>query len=208
MKNNYKTKRFLSFCIDIFITSLIILLLTKVNFLNPNRSKYEDAYEKYVSYASELVNSNVSTSIDSEYIELNYKVQYYGISYLLIYFCVYVLYFTLFSYFNHGQTIGKKIFKLHYERINGDNIKIYQYFLRSLILPVSISFVMCTPVSYLLNVLIVLIFKHKTYLYISEIVALIICAYCYADIIYLLSNRSQNNYALHDKITGICVKEN
>lgn len=205
MKSVIKSKRFFSYCIDIVVVSLLILLLSKINILNPNQNKYNEAVQKYSSYLQELTNTNISITLDKKIYSLTYDVQYYSISNYMISFVVYILYFTLFPYFNNSQTIGKRLLKIKYERADGKKITLFNYFIRSLIIPCSLSLVMCIPVSYIFNVLLVLLLKGKVFYYTMDIVSLLICIYCYVDIVQFLS--SVDNVAFHDKITKIKVIE-
>lgn len=206
MKNNYNFKRFVALCIDLFIVILLTTLLSNIKVLNPKEKEYNKAIESYSEYVQDISNQKVvEVTKDKEYLNLYHDIQKYSISYYIISFVVFVLYYTLFPYFGNDQTAGKRLLKLKYQRDDKKKISIFSYLLRSLILPIISNIVINIPLSYVFYIAIVLLFKGNTYFYVVEILSLIICAYGYIDIVYFISNKEKKT--LHDVITKVNVVE-
>ena len=118
-------KRFGAFLIDMLLVCLIAVTLGNLNYLNPYIEKYELATEEYkdayYEYQSNILGSG-SSIIDNienlnEYVEEAImpklkKVEKYYIFYGMWYLITYFLYFCIFTYYNDGQTLGKKLFKI------------------------------------------------------------------------------------------------
>lgn len=118
-------KRLSAFFLDMFLVIFLSICLSGLAYLNPYKDKYESNVEKYDQvygeFSSSLLDSSSSSYINStevnEYmidniIPIIKKVNHYNIFYSLWYLVIYFLYFVIFAYFNNGQTLGKKIFKI------------------------------------------------------------------------------------------------
>ena len=97
---NIKIKRIGAYFIDLLIISVIVSLLSNINFLNPMKSKYQKVYEEYSDYYKEITESLSNTTtfdtksiMSDEYINYMYKLQYYGTSYILIEIVVVIVLF-------------------------------------------------------------------------------------------------------------------
>ena len=212
MKDNLLFKRIIAYFIDLLVISILVSLLSSINFLNPQKDKYNKALTKYNEYIKEMQASleNKTTDldliIDEEYIDFMYKLQYYSLSYTIIEIVVIILYFTLFSIFNNNQTIGKRLLKI--KLVNSDNstnIPIWKYIIRGALIPIFTNIILYNTIASIINTGIMFVFKSKYFFYSNIIVTVRFCAYCYIDIIVLLASKGETS--LHDKITKTKVIE-
>ena len=211
--DNLKIKRIIAYFIDLIIVLLIISLLSNINFLNPLQSKYDKVYKEFSQYYDEIIESiSNTTTIDTEniiddvYVHYIYKLQIYGISYTLISVVVTLLYFTCFPKFNDNRTIGKHLMKLKLVNSdNSDNVSIFKYLFRTLVLPISASPVLYFKLTNIINIALLLIKSKMIYFYLYSAISMISCILCYADILFMLSRK--DNRALHDIITKTKVIE-
>jgi len=204
-----KHRRFTAYLIDLLIVSLFVSLLSQINFLNPYKKEYNNAYNNYLEYYSESQNMTYENAEDlftKEYISIMKDLEYYSYPVLLINAVVIILYFTLFPYFNNNQTIGKRIMKIKIVSANKQKeVTLFQHFMRSLILPKLTSITLSSALGYLLSSICVLTFKGKAYIYIALSIGNIFNILGYADIIKLLINK--NGKSLHDVISRTEVIE-
>ncbi|MCH5166304.1 MAG: RDD family protein [Erysipelotrichales bacterium] len=117
-------KRVGAFLIDIFLVCMISIALGNLSYLNPYKDKYEEASTEYkdIYYEYEETLFNESSSFESldsiyEFLETGIipalkNIEKYYIFYSLWYLIIYFLYFGIFTYFNEGQTLGKRVFKI------------------------------------------------------------------------------------------------
>lgn len=120
-------KRIGAYLLDSFILIFILSLIT-MGFKSNS---------KLIDEANALLNSYTNQEITiSEYndrvMNINYKLQKENIWVNGISCALYIGYFMLFTYFNKGQTIGKKIFKLKIVSKDNTRIKFRQIFIRSI----------------------------------------------------------------------------
>lgn len=126
MKSNF-FKRVGAYLLDSFIVIFILSLVT-VGFKSDS---------KLIDEANDLLNSYANQEITiSEYndkvMSINYELQKENVWVNGISCALYIGYFILFAYFNNGQTIGKKIFKIRVVDKNNNKIKFSQIFVRSI----------------------------------------------------------------------------
>ena len=118
-------KRVGAFFIDMLLVSLLAITLSGLSYLNPYKEKYEkvtDEYKEVLYEYQSVLTSEGSSSITNlkvlnEYLNTSIipvlkNIEKYSIFYSLWYLIVYFLYFGIFTFFNDGQTLGKKIFKI------------------------------------------------------------------------------------------------
>lgn len=204
-----KYRRIAAYFIDMFVVIIVISLLGQIKFLNPNYDKYTKLSKEFEKFSESLIEDQNITSEElinsKEYINYVYKLSHYSISNTITQFIVIVLYFTLFPIFNNNQTIGKRLFRIQVVDIKKKKVSWYKHLLRALILPIYNSLVLFIPVTLVFNLINVLIFKEKTFLYTSAIISFVFCIYSYFDVIYMISNK--DDLTLHDKIIGTKVVE-
>ena len=207
MRNKISFKRVTAYFIDLLIVSFLCFLLSNIKVLNPNYDKYIAASEEYRDVFNELLNDNVGTlKIDSNVEKIMYDVSYYGVSYLIIEFSVIVLYYSLFSYFFNGQTIGKRILKLQVvDSKTKKKLSLGRYFLRSLIYPDFSSAIFYCSLTLFLNIVSLFILKQNYFLSINRVFVIAGLAWCYLDVIYGMVNKE--NKMLHDVLLKTTVIE-
>lgn len=140
------SKRFAAFLIDMLIVSFVAVTLGNLNYLNPTKYEYDEYTEEYNEVLEEYTNSlfgdGSSRFLDNEnlfaytkdtLVPIFYKMERSYFYYALWYLVVYFLYFCLFAYFNGGQTLGKKIFKIRIVNKGEDHVSFSRLIIRSLL---------------------------------------------------------------------------
>ena len=125
-------KRILAFIIDFL---LVAILSAIVMYVIPHSDKYNETLENSVT-VRKLINESETPLSSEELInvsnELTYDSYKYGVLENGITIVIMLSYFTLFTFFNHGQTIGKKLVKTQVVDKSGNEPKLLGSFLRSL----------------------------------------------------------------------------
>ena len=124
-------KRILAFIIDFL---LVAILSAIVMYAIPHSDKYNETLENSTNlrkaiYASEEPLSNKELIQISN--ELTYDSYKYGVLENGITIVIMLSYFTLFTYFYHGQTIGKKLVKTQVVSVDGNEPSLLSSFGRS-----------------------------------------------------------------------------
>lgn len=121
----FKVKRFLAFCIDLFLVTMLTVYLTSVYYVNPYLDDVEDARKAY----NEVLNdySHISNEDEIEEFLDNIQDKLYDYEHTQIYvnmwyLIFYIGYFVIFAYFTGGQTLGKKFMGL--KIVKEDNSKV------------------------------------------------------------------------------------
>lgn len=203
--NNNRINRFIAYFIDILIISILAFVVSKINFINPNAYKYEKTYEEFAQYSNQIAqNTSEINSIDDiitpKFKNYAYSIEKYGLSYTISEVVIVVLYFSLFAYFNNGSTIGQKLMRL--KVVNNDDQKpsYVTFLVRSLIVPIVYSPIMACVLLDVITVILVLFLNASLFFKINIILTMLICVYCYIDIIMMLT--SHEGKSLHDQITN------
>ena len=115
----YKRARISAFLVDIFFVVVLTVLIGNVSFLNPGLYTSDDAYTKYMEVYDELL-TNVNTTDEVKINEINDKMKVVVKDYeksnkfIYLYYLIFTfIYFVIFQWWNKGQTLGKKLFKLN-----------------------------------------------------------------------------------------------
>lgn len=134
----YKRARISAFLVDIFFVVVLTVLIGNVSFLNPGLYTSDDAYTKYMEVYDELL-TNVNTTDEAKINEINDKMKVVVKDYeksnkfIYLYYLIFTfIYFVIFQWWNKGQTLGKKLFKLKVVDDNEENPNIFKYMLRTL----------------------------------------------------------------------------
>jgi len=134
----FKYRRVSAFIIDTLIVTFVSVLLTmnpKINKAYGMDEEYNKAYLDKQSSISYNYSLDTNETIDELYNSIGQelydvtKVQGYS---LVIYLVTNTLYFTLFTFFNGGKTVGCAIFKLKILKRNGNKANILNLAMRSL----------------------------------------------------------------------------
>lgn len=136
-------KRIGAFLLDMFIVMLISVTLANLSYLNPYKDKYTEASSNYIDLLDEydelIKNTNPKEYVNEVFNFANKKlvpqlmiIEKYNVFNSLWYLIIFMLYNVLFAYFNDGQTLGKKIFKLRVVKKDGEKASIGNFLVRSL----------------------------------------------------------------------------
>lgn len=136
-------KRIGAFLLDMFIVMLISVTLSNLSYLNPYKDKYTEASSTYIDLLDEydelIKNTNPKEYVNEVFNFANKKlvpqlmiIEKYNVFNSLWYLIIFMLYNVLFAYFNDGQTLGKKIFKLRVVKKDGEKASIGNFLVRSL----------------------------------------------------------------------------
>jgi len=122
-------KRILALAIDIIVVAFISVL---ISYALPKNDEYITLQETQ----QELLNNRIQNKIDNEEYtkltaELTYETYKVGDLETGVSVGIMILYFTLFTYFNKGQTPGKMLLKIKVSDKNGDNPNLMSSFIRS-----------------------------------------------------------------------------
>lgn len=181
---NLIKKRLSAFFIDMLLVIVLSISLANLSYLNPYKYQYEKTVEEYDQVYHEFETSMLDPS-SSSYINPNYandymleniiplrkKVDHYNIFYSMWYLIIYFLYFVVFTYFNNGQSIGKKLFKIKIVDKQGNKPSVGNLFIRSIFngsrLYLGLNLVV------IVNMLLPLISNMQTYYYVYTMTSLI-----------------------------------
>lgn len=211
-------KRLIAYIIDIVIVSVVSTLITSNSYINKDYNKYVNTYDKYQEYSDqyrknvkELDKSlddekisekeyeknlnKLNNSFDEKSIDYNYKLIKLSIIPTTISILVILLYFVVIQFYMGGKTLGKKIVKLKVVSNNKNNLTIFNYFLRSLIL----NGVFLNSMS----IVMVLVLSKNYYLIYNEIVYVI--NYILEICIIFMITFDKNNRGLHDYVANTKV---
>lgn len=131
--NSFLFRRGLAYLLDFLFITIISTLVAQIAFINPNRDKYVEEYNKYQDLISNTENLKEVISSD-EYKTSVYNISKYGVTYTLVEAALLIGYFVVFQRSTNGQTLGKKIFKIKVVSNDDKNVKLWQLLVRSLFL--------------------------------------------------------------------------
>lgn len=178
-------KRFFAFLLDMFLVLILATSLSNLDYLNPYKDKYENAIKKYNDAMSEygevLLTTNSKNSLKDTLNFLKDKmippmmeVSKYNLFNSLWYLIIFFLYNVLFAYYNGGQTLGKKVFKIKVVDKGEDKVSFKNLTLRSLFNGSSLFF--GVNIIVIIRILISLIpneFAFMFLIYLAEIISVI-----------------------------------
>lgn len=130
-----RRSRVSAFLIDVLFVIILTTLTANVYQVNPYLYDTDKAYKAY----NELYNDTLENiDVNNPEIPVKLKNAMYEYdktnTYLYLWYMIFgVLYFVLFQFFNNGQTLGKKLFKLRVVNEKDENPNIIQYIIRYLI---------------------------------------------------------------------------
>lgn len=194
-----KIKRLFAYLIDIMLVGFVASALANIDVINPYINEYMESYEKFSEILSSINGENANEVISSDDFILQYKITLkYSIYSTGISFVCYILYFVGFQKWNKNQSVGKKIMKLKIiNKDSSDNVNVWQYLVRTLIL--------YNLIFGSINVCLSLWLNTKLFFTMSMIVSIIgyvITYLCYAMILF-----RKDGKGLHDLISKTEVVE-
>ncbi len=194
-----KIKRLFAYLIDIMIVGFVASALANIDVINPYINEYMESYEKFSEKLSSINGENANEVISSDAFILQYKSTLkYSIYSTGISFVCYILYFVGFQKWNKNQTVGKKLMKLKIiNKDSSDNINVWQYLVRTLIL--------YNLIFGSINVCLSLWLNNKLFFTMSMIVSII--GYVITYLCYVMILFRKDGKGLHDLISKTEVVE-
>lgn len=194
-----KLKRLLAYIIDILIVGFVASALANIDILNPYLDNYLESYESFNETLKNINEGNVMDMFYSaEFVNqyqntLKYSVYSTGISLVC-----YLLYFVGFQKWNKNQTVGKKLMRLKVvNKNNKDDVRLWQYILRTIIVYNLLFNSLSVVVSYM--------FKGNLFFTTSIITSIIGYVITYVGYIMILFRK--DGCGLHDFVSGTKVVE-
>lgn len=199
---NYVLKRIEAYLIDIILVSIVAGLITSIPFINP----YKEKYNEYSTKLNEITTNYSEGKIKKaeykvQYIETSYKLEQYGVTYSVTNMILLIAYFIFFQYYNKGQTIGKKMFKLKTVNKGQEKVSLKNITIRSILIN--------SIYVYILNIILVMFLNKNSYYNTSSVITTISNIVVYTSLLLILF--SQDKRGLHDIIAGtevISLEEN
>lgn len=109
-------KRALAYFLDMFVISLFFSIIS-FGFQSKTLDEYDEkSLELANNYAEGLVSEE---EFLDEYYDLFYETQKVSVGLNGVYLGLLFVYFVVFQYLNHGQTIGKRLMKIRIESSSG-----------------------------------------------------------------------------------------
>ncbi len=179
-------RRIWAFLIDMLFISIILGMLQEITFLNPYYDKYLETSDETFLIMEDMMNDN---KVDQDRLLNNlYDLNYYSKYDLIIKVVVYIGYFGIFTYFNKGQTLGKKLMKIKVVNKDDTRVSFKNLFIREIIL-----FGLYADI---LNLLLLNLSNHNTYLISNIIISSL--ASDITLIAYILAIFKKDKLGLHD----------
>lgn len=196
MKNDIRIKRVGAYLLDMVLVTLIVMILSYVDLLNPTLEQYNSTYTTYSEKYDQYQNEEISEDEYKEaYYQYNYDVARYGACYTIINLVVVIGYFVIFQYFNHGQTLGKKILSIKVVGYNDKKLNIGNYLVRALILNGLFFNVVALIAVWFTNITAYYNISYWCY-QINYLLEVVIICMIFMD---------KDNRGLHDKLAGTVV---
>lgn len=127
----YIYKRVIAFVIDLLVVTVISGILTV---MFTNTEQYDADNKKLMELTQQIVQDKENQEkYMEEFNNLNYELTKNSVSVTIITVAVSIVYYVIMSYFCHGITLGKYIFKIRIASANKKELTMLNYFLRSLI---------------------------------------------------------------------------
>lgn len=127
----YFMQRLGAYIIDILLVSTLFTLVTMFIPVNKNLTNAtEDQVKLYETYLKGEISSKeyLTTTV-----KLDYKIQRNQIPYSILELIFIIVYFIVFQFYNKGQTLGKKLFKIRVVRKDDTRVSMNDLALRSLV---------------------------------------------------------------------------
>lgn len=146
-------KRVFAYILDMLIVSLLVMLLSYIPLLNPNRNAYSEKYNELFNVSEQVNNNEISEEEYNEAaIPISYDIYRLSTPTVIINVVCYLLYFGVLPFLYNGQTIGKKLFQIRVVSASDKKLSLANYLLRATILGNIIISIGSTLVVYIFNV--------------------------------------------------------
>lgn len=202
-----KRTRISAFLLDILFVMLLTTLIANVDYLNPYLDKVNSSYEAYSNAYVELA-ENLNNKDQEKIVELteNLKSKMYNYektnTFYILYYLIFVfIYFVIFQWWNKGQTLGKKFFKLRVVNDEGVNPNFIQYIIRTVFNGSSLIF--GVHIMLLIRVVLLLVGANVNVYYMTYTVTQLI-SYVFEFVFIMILLFNNNGKSLNDLIA--CTK--
>lgn len=128
----YFIKRLGAYVVDLFIVTVVTALFMVPFPVNSNIQKLEEESNQIMEEYLEGT-MDVDTFL-SQSKEVNYDLSYAKVFYTIFDVLVLILYFTVFPFYNKGQTLGKKLFRLQIVRVDDKPLTMNDMLCRSFLI--------------------------------------------------------------------------
>lgn len=146
-------KRAGAYVFDLLIVSIVVSLLSYIPFLNPNRVQYSEKYNELVMVREQLDSNEISMEeYEQAYRPIAYEIYRLNTNYVVIDLVCILLYFVVFQYFFHGQTLGKRLFQLRVVRSDKKDASILHFLLRTIVLSNVLITIVLQSIVYIFSV--------------------------------------------------------
>lgn len=135
MNNSTILKRIGAYLIDFLVITLISMMITKISFINPKYDEYTKVSTKYNEMLNDYYDKKIEINeFNKQVSEISYDMNKSGYVYIISDIVVIILYFGVFNYVSQGRTLGKRALGLQIVSNKDKPLKIYNYFIRCIIL--------------------------------------------------------------------------
>ncbi len=191
-------KRLVAFIIDMFIVIIISETLSRIDFINIYKDKYQEEYAQYIELYNDALEEKVTLEeYNEKAVTYNYNLGKLSIISSTIYIVITISYFVGFNCLYQGQTIGKRILRIRIISSKDSNVRLWQYILRIVLLTGIFSNVVL--------ILSVLFMNENIYYNISYFVN--VFEYILQLVIIITTIINKNGRGLHDIICQTTVVE-
>lgn len=193
----YFLPRVLAYMIDYMIITAALFLVSSIIPQDKNYEsylkEYEDIQTKYMESVSNP-DKEENTMTAEEYVnrsaDVTYDLDRCNVPIMIIEAFIVLGYYSVFAYYNHGQTIGKKLMKIRIVSTNGEEVSMNQYIFRSLLIQ--------SLLAKIILIEFVLFIGRSNYFYASFIIQGIQMVLIIVSIFMVLY--SKNGRGLHDRL--------
>ena len=197
-----------AFILDMLLVLVLTVLMANIGAVNPYLEKYNKANKEYravyVQVMEDLQDNKIDTVIASqEILKYQRKVEKYNVFFNIWYLVFYLSYNVLFQFFNNGQTLGKKMFKIKVASKDGKEASLASMLVRTLFNGTSI--LSGVALFMIIKSAAVLITDKDIYLIVFTLSSLLSYVYEFLTLIFLLTKKGSRT--LNDMIAKTQIVE-
>lgn len=198
MKNETDVKalfsqRFLAFLLDFLIVTIfsafVVAFIPVNSTLNKLYREQDKILENYVNGESAVLDY-VNSLVD-----ISYDISRLTVIGSIVSVVILILYYVVYPYYNNGQTLGKKLFKIRIKKVNDDNLSMNDLLIRAMINN-SIFFS-------IVNIGLIIFSSKDMYLASSSFLTTIQYLVMFVSLIMIIFTKSKQG--VHDKIVNTLV---
>jgi len=185
----YLTQRIGAYFIDLFIVVLISNIIMLPFPTNNNLQKLD---AELTEITEKALNNEISTSVYiSQTKDISFSIAYEQVGYIIVEIVTLILYFIVFQFYNKGQTLGKRLFKIKLVKENSENLTMNDVLIRSGL--INMIFYEIVMLGFIIMNNSDLYFYASFILETIQLIFIIICI--------IMASRRKDGKAVHDLIT-------